>query len=476
MNKETINYFLDKGILVSSEIIDLINKGHSKEEVISILNKEENLIVVDKNSFSPEKKLETDFNKVKIIKSFELDPQKREINDFVKHFKTRYNSLKNILMNHLELQNTLSIDKGNRKMDSQVSFIGMVNDKRMTKNGNLFVNIEDFTGNINVIFLQDKEYFNSAKDIVLDGVIGVKGTISNNFLIVNNLFFPEIPINNELKQIDEEVYSAFISDIHIGSSDFLEKKFDKFINWLNGDQGTLEEKEFVKKIKYLFIVGDLVDGVDIYPDHFLDLNIKNIKEQYELLAYHLRKIRKDISLIICPGNHDAVMLNEPQPFISKEIAPSLYELENAYLVSNPSVVNINSSENFEGFNVLLYHGASMHYFISNVDSLRELNARDNPGVVGKFLLKKRHLAPTQKSTVYVPCGDIDPLLIEKVPDFFVMGEMHRSDIVTYKNTTIINCSCWQSKTSYQEKTGNNPDPGKVIVASLKNRKTYVFDF
>jgi len=54
--------------------------------------------------------------------------------------------------------------------------------------------------------------------------------------------------------------------------------------------------------------------------------------------------------------------------------------------------------------------------------------------------------------------------------------MHRSDIGNYNNIILINSSCWQSKTDYEEKVGTNPDPGKFIVLNLRNREVNIFKF
>ena len=138
-------------------------------------------------------------------------------------------------------------------------------------------------------------------------------------------------------------------------------------------------------------------------------------------------------------------------------------------------MNIHSSKDFQGFNILIYHGYGFHYFIDNIDSLRNGNARDNPNLVLKYLLQRRHLSPTHGSTLYVP-GAEDYLVIGNLPDFIVTGELHRSDVSSYNNITLINCSCWQAKTDFQEKTGNNPDPSKVPIVNLKTREVKMMKF
>lgn len=396
------------------------------------------------------------------------------VGDFVSYFRTRYNFLSKLLRNRLELRATISIGKLNNR-NGEVAVIGLVNEKKINKNGGIILKLEDPTGYIEVFVNKEKKCYDIAKDAVLDEVIGVSGTLNSKTIFANGIYFPDTPSTKEIKKADREILAAFISDVHVGSRLFLEENLLKFIGWLNGDLSG-EHAKIAEKVKYLFIIGDLVDGVGVYPEQEKELKIPDIRRQYSYSAQILSKIRKDIKIIICPGQHDALRVSEPQPPFNKEFAIDFYNLPNVYLVSNPAMVNIASSEKFEGFNILLYHGASFHYFISNVDSLRLNNARDNPSIILKFLLQKRHLAPSHGATMYVPNKDNDPLLIDVVPDIFASGDMHRSSTLNYKNIIIINCSCWQSKTDFQEKTGNNPDPCRVPIVNLKTREVKILDF
>ena len=54
--------------------------------------------------------------------------------------------------------------------------------------------------------------------------------------------------------------------------------------------------------------------------------------------------------------------------------------------------------------------------------------------------------------------------------------MHRPDTFTYNNVTIINSSCWQGRTAYQEKMGSNPLPARVPVVNLKTREISIIKF
>ena len=146
------------------------------------------------------------------------------------------------------------------------------------------------------------------------------------------------------------------------------------------------------------------------------------------------------------------------------------------MVSNPSMVNINSSSNFAGFDVLMYHGYSFDYFVAQVDSLRNQGGYNRADLIMKFLLKRRHLAPSHSSTLYIPDSKSDPLVIEKIPDFFLSGHIHKSVTTNYRNTTLICGSCWQSKSTFQEKMGHMPEPCKIPIINLKTRKISILDF
>lgn len=499
-----VDYFIEKGFLISPELSDKIKhnkdnlfflkllKENLKEQSL-ILNEDilthdnlniknkntETLLEAEKEDIKKELEIKDDTEeKVIILKTYKDRAKKREVQDFVSYFRTRYNMLKDILINRPELQNTTSINRIlNKKDRNNVAIIGLVKEKRVTKNKNIIINVEDLSGNINILVNKDRrELFEITKDIVLDEVIGVTGVNSNDIIFVNNIFFPDIPTNNKLKKIDREEYVIFISDIHVGSKVFYKKNFLKFINWLNGNDGTEEQKEIAKKVKYLFIAGDLVEGVGIYPDQYQYLEIPDIYQQYEEFVSLIEKINKDVQIIIIPGNHDAVRIAEPQPVISKEIAPKLHELENVTMLTNPSMVNICRSENFPGFNVLLYHGFSFWYLGENVESIRTNGRLERADLLMKFLLQRRHLAPSHTSNQYIPDINQDPLIIDYIPDFFSTGHIHDTAVINYRGVTAIGCGCWADQTEYWDKRGMVPDPCKAFLVNLKTREIKILNF
>ena len=179
-------------------------------------------------------------------------------------------------------------------------------------------------------------------------------------------------------------------------------------------------------------------------------------------------------MFMCPGQHDAVRVAEPQPLISRKYAPELYEIENLVLVTNPTTVKLIEAD--KEFKILMYHGASIHSFINEVKELRVMKAHKCPAKAVKHMLKRRHLAPTHGDVTYIPTEDNDPLTILEVPDVLCTGEVHRMDIENYNGVLIITGSCWQAQTPFEEKIGNIPEPGKVCVLNLKTRELKLFDF
>tara|TARA_Y100000310_G_C20628464_1_gene787251 strand:- start:136 stop:1719 length:1584 start_codon:yes stop_codon:yes gene_type:complete len=409
--------------------------------------------------------------KYKVFYADTLPDKKLEVKDFVGHFRARYQELQRILMNRPELQqnlvgiNKISSDRGN------IAIIGIVTEKRVTKNGNLIIKFEDLTGEVVALVKGDREeVFAKGDELQMDDVVGVKASGNRDMLFVQDIFFPD-SFNLDPVRFDEDVCVAFLSDIHCGSNKHLGRSFNNFLKWINSDDVN------AKKIKYVFISGDNVDGVGVFPGQEEKLKLNTMEEQYALLASYLKRLPEGITCFVCPGQHDATRVAEPQPIIMKKYAEELHNLDNVILVTNPTMVKL--VEGDKEFKVQMYHGASIHTFINEVKELREMKAHNSPAKAVKHMLKRRHLAPmhgVSPSVVYVPNSEKDPMVISEVPDVLCTGEVHRLDIERYNGTLIITGSCWQDQTDFEEKVGNIPDPGKVPVFNLKSGELRVFDF
>ena len=484
--KQIIDIFYRKNYLFSPDVLIRIPDNYDIDE---FFKKEKNIPRLEKVTYISGEKfsellgITTDTEKfyegLKIIRAYNPEIKKREVGHFVSYFKNRYEKIRDILLNRAEMNNATSIKRVlEKKPMEKVAFIAMVMEKSLTKKGNMILELEDPSGKSvkGVINKERIEQMENAMKIVHDEVIGVTGTMGEGIIFINSIIFPDIPLGKELKKLPENYYTAFISDIHFGSKMFLTEEFERFLAWINGETGTPEQKDIAKRIKYLFVIGDIVDGVGIYPEQDKELSIKDIYEQYNEAARNLSRIRKDVQLIACGGNHDAMRLAEPQPVLDKKYARALYELPNITMVTNPAVVNIHSSATFPGFDVLMYHGYSFDYYVSNVDEIRNAGGYERADLIMKLLLQKRHLAPAHGSNLYLPDTQSDPLVIDVVPDFFVSGHIHRANIGNYRNISTISSSCWQGKTIFQERTGHKPEPARVPVVDLKTSQIRMMRF
>lgn len=394
--------------------------------------------------------------------------KKIDVSDFVGHFRSRYQQIQRILMQRPDIGNMVSINKLPRDRQ-RFSIIGIVTEKRITKNKNLSIVFEDLTGRVSALVRAESECFSKAAELQLDDVVAVKASGNQDLVFVHDIIYPDS--FRERTKFDEDFCIAFASDIHAGSGKHRGAEFQKFISWLNSGN------ELANKIRYLFLVGDNVDGVGIFPGQERLLELKSLKEQYNLLASYLKQVPSNITMFMCPGQHDSVRVAEPQPVIDNFYGAALYEIPNLVLVPNPSMVKI--LEGDKEFRILMYHGASIHAFINEIEELRLLKAHKCPAKAVKHMLKRRHLAPSHgvsPSIVYVPNSQKDPLVIGEVPDVLCTGEVHRLDIENYNGTIIITGSCWQSQTEFEEKVGNIPDPCKVPVLNLKSRELKIVDF
>ncbi len=439
------------------------------KETVTTIDAQEDLAVLEK--------IQQEYQ-YEVVYSFETISKKYAVKDFANIFKTRYYFLEKVIRQHPEMKNVTSISRVRQKREREtIAVIGLVSEIAETKNGNLLLTVEDITGDIKILISKNKpDLLEQGKELTFDEVIGITGVSGGDIIFADQIVWPDVPSTKEMRKAPKEEYAIFLSDIHVGSSYFMEDAFKKFISWARAEVGSEDQKNIARKVKYIFIAGDVVDGVGIYPKQPDELTIQTIEGQYKAFADLIKEIPKDKKIFICPGNHDVVHLAEPQPVFYKEYTEDLHEMENVELVSNPSMINIAKTEDFPGINVLMYHGYSFDFYVANVDSIRNNGGYHRADLIMKYLLKRRHLAPAFKSTPYLPSHNEDPLLIKKVPDIMITGHIHYSAIANYKGITMMSGSCWQARTKFQEKLGHDPQPGRVPVINLKTREVKVMKF
>jgi DNA polymerase II small subunit len=413
--------------------------------------------------------------RVEVVNEPNFEPHKIKIAEFAKAARTKYSTMKTFLMNRSELQNAVSIKRAPQMDDRNTTIIGMVYDIAKLPTGTIRLELEDPSGKMPAIISKKNEaLMKKAEWITYDEVLGFIGGCSKGIFFVKDIILPDIP-QKQIPQTSEEVYVVFSADMHIGSNMFKEKSFNNFIAWLEGKYGDEKQKELAAKVKYVLFVGDVIDGVGIYPNQNRELVVKDIYDQYKLLTKYLKRIPKNKQIVLAPGTHEGVRLEDPKPRIPQKFIPELYELDNVTLVTDPAYVRLHKVGGYPGLNVLMYHGDSFDYYIGTIDALRLAGGYDKGTEVIKYLLKRRSLSPSYGGQEVLPMNE-DPLTIHQVPDVIHSGHLHKGDVSFYKGVALIVSSCFQGKTAFQEKLGHHPDYGKVTLMNLKTTKISMLDF
>ena len=409
---------------------------------------------------------------VTILRNHTQTNAKAVMENFVFYFNSRYEKLRNLLSKR-QLQNTTSIM--HLKPGAKATVIGMVKDKRTSKNGHIMLELEDQTGTTTALIMKSKEeLMKKMSEIVFDEVVAVTGAVSDRIMFADEITLPEIPINNTPKQFNAKAAVAFLSDIHVGSEKFLEHDFERFLAWTNGRLGSKEQKELAAKLSCIVIAGDVVDGIGVYPGQERELSILNLEAQFEKLAELLSQIPEHITIVLSPGNHDAVRLAQPQPPLDNQFTKSLDRMKNLIRVSNPAQISIHPKGEHpdSGLNVLIYHGTGFDGLIEQIPALKE--GYSKPDLVARVMLQKRHLSPIYGMDVAAELND--NMTIDQVPDIFHSGHVHVNAYTTYRGVKIINSGCWQSQTDFQKMHEHMPTPARVPIFDFETSQVKQVNF
>jgi len=356
---------------------------------------------------------------------------------------------------------------------SEVSTIGLVKNFRQTKNQNFFFEIEDLTGSINVLIRKDSDNQDNHKlfnHLVYDQMLYVQGTYSpgdnrnRGIIFADYLTKIDIPTDYQPNLADIPLSIALLSDLHIGSKEFEEKLFNRFIGFLNGKIGNATYRKMASKIKYVVINGDLVDGIGVYPNQEQDLEISDIYKQYEKACEFIAEIPEHITIFYTAGNHEPVRNAIPRPAVPKKYSETLFDL-GVICLGNPSYIQTHN------VNTLIYHGESIH----DMNLLIHDFSIDEPTKTMKELLISRHLAPIFGEKTQIAPTEKDWLIIDKIPDIFHTGHVHINGFDRYRHVSLVNSGCFQAQTDFMRSFGITPTPGIVPIIELDKLNYYPLD-
>jgi DNA polymerase II small subunit len=382
-----------------------------------------------------------------------------EYEDFVAVFRDRYERLAGQLrgrVNHRPTEAIRAMGGG-----SEAELIGLVNDIRSTASGHWLIELEDTTGTFPCLVMKDRDIAELVDELLLDECIAVQGTLADDagILFVDAIHFPDVPRTHRPSTADRHVQAALISDVHVGSQEFMAEAWHDFTDWLHSEDA--------EHVEYLLIAGDMVEGVGVYPNQDEELDIIDIYDQYRRFAEYLKEVPGDMEIVMIPGNHDAVRLAEPQPAFDERLR-GIMSAHDARITGNPSTVTI------EGVSVLMYHGVSLDEVIAELPE--EKASYDEPHKPMYHLLKKRHVAPQYGGKLRVAPEEKDYLVIDEVPDVFHTGHVHKLGWGKYHNVMAVNSGCWQAQTAFQKSVNIDPDAGYAPVVDLDTLDMTVYDF
>ncbi len=373
--------------------------------------------------------------------------------DFVRCFRDRYSRIREMLSGRLNARpiESLKRDIAGR----EISIIGMVMDVRTSARGNKVVELEDPTGMVTVIFTKGALGTEEVTGLVLDEVIGVTGTTDGK-----GRFFGKTILRPDLQARSSiaagEGGALLLSDVHVGSTYFMEDAWERFIEWICGE--VEDPLGIASKVRYAVIAGDLVDGIGIYPGQEADLSIKDVWEQYERAAELVAEIPDRIQIVLSPGNHDVVRQAEPQPALPESLR-GLFK-RNVAFVGNPAAFRLG------GVDWLVYHGRSIDDLVLKIPGLSY--AEPEKSMVE--MLKRRHLSPIYGNRVSIAPEVEDLLVIRRPPAVLHCGHVHTIGMTRYKGVTAINSGTWQGQTYFQKKMNIQPTPAIVPYLDLSTMR------
>lgn len=379
-----------------------------------------------------------------------------KITEFQNYFKNRYMKLKNILEKRgesfLKINDLLKSPKG-----SESTLVVMLMEK-IEKEQSVILQVEDDTSTVKLVApKKDNELVRKIERLLVDQVIGVRVVKIDNVLFVKDVFMPDVPLKGRSINDDiPEIYIVLTSDLHVGSRKFRRDLWETFLDWLSNSR----DPE-VKRIRYMVIAGDIVDGVGIFPRQDKELEYTSVIQQIEEAAKLLSEIPREIRLIISVGNHEPVPKALPQPPLSKKYRKILEKYREYIFVGNPALIRV------ENRNLLIYHGQSLDdiiQYLPNVSySILDREIRN----VLETLIRCRHLAPIYgENTPILPTSE-DLLVIEDIPDILHTGHIHVAYAGSYRDVILVNSGTWQEQTTYQREVGLEPTVGTAVLVNLK---------
>ena len=375
-------------------------------------------------------------------------------------FASRFNKLRQIMSDRPESKKVKDIEsvKSITKNDDELYVWGLVTDRKSDRNITK-ITVEDPTSSMEIVVFEG-DLKDAADTLLMDQFAMFKIVpAKNGGFFAKDIILPDIP-EHTTNRSKTETYAVFLSDLHVGSKFFMEEELSEFIKWISSAD------PIARKIRFVVIGGDLIDGVGVFPGQDKVLDQLTTEDQLQKTFEVLDKIPKHIKVFLISGNHDAGRKALPQPAIPKMYNSELWDREHFFMLGNPSMVSLN------GVKVLMYHVQSIDDVVRTTPGV----SYDKPAAVMRHFLKARHMSPIYGSRTPIAPETEDMMVIDDVPDIFHSGHVHFVGLDMYKGVLIVNSGAWQRQTDFQESVGITPTPGMAIIVNLQTMKVYQKDF
>ena len=464
-----VSYALNKGFQIHPDALEILHKIDVKELAQIIKD-----VVKEKTKQKQFLINEEDFEIYLGIKDdeehqveFEIlsDPTSKitsaeGVEGYGKLFASRFNKLKQIMSDRPESKKVKDIEsvKSITKNDDELFVWGLVSDRKSDRNITK-ITLEDPTSSMEIVVFEG-DLKDAADTLLMDQFAMFKIVpAKNGGFFAKEIFLPDIP-EHTTNRSKTETYAVFLSDLHVGSKFFMEEELSEFIKWISSAD------PIARKIRFVVVGGDLIDGVGVFPGQEKILNQTTTEGQLQKTFEVLDKIPKHIKVFLISGNHDAGRKALPQPAIPKMYNSQLWDRENFFMLGNPSMISLN------GVKVLMYHGQSIDDVVRTTPGV----SYDKPAAVMRHFLRARHMSPIYGSRTPIAPETEDMMEIDDIPDIFHSGHVHFVGLDMYKGVLIINSGAWQRQTDFQESVGITPTPGMAIIVNLQTMKVYQKDF
>jgi len=375
-------------------------------------------------------------------------------------FVSRFNKLSQIMSDRPESKKIRDIasTKSLTKTNDELYVWGLVSDRKSDRNITK-ITLEDPTSSMEIVVFEG-DLKETADTLLMDQFAMFRIVpAKNGGFFAKDIFLPDIP-EHTTNRSKTETYAVFLSDLHVGSKFFMEEEMLDFIGWISSAD------PIARKIRFVVIGGDLIDGVGVFPGQEKTLDQTTTEGQLQKTFEVLDKIPNHIKVFLISGNHDAGRKALPQPAIPKMYNSELWDRENFFMLGNPSMVSLN------GVKVLMYHGQSIDDVVRTTPGV----SYDKPAAVMRHFLKARHMSPIYGSRTPIAPETEDMMVIDDIPDIFHSGHVHFVGLDMYKGVLIVNSGAWQRQTDFQESVGITPTPGMAIIVNLQTMKVFQKDF